>query len=95
MFDHEQEIRVGNVMIVLSQDTAIPTPVTYGEYLRFCGDPMGTVELPVAGREPEVFRWKQIKKLFGKWVKNEQEDQDLEELYRSRRVPSSGPEEEV
>lgn len=96
MFDNKSNPQVNHVLIVPSLDSkATPTPITYQDFVRFTGDPYGTVEVPVAVIGIDAAsRWEEIKKLFGRWAESGREDEDLEDLYRSRLVPSSGPEEE-
>jgi hypothetical protein len=54
-----------------------------------------TVSLPVAESRPiSVTDEDGWKKLFGAWQHAGNEDQQLEEIYRSRLVPSTAPDDE-
>jgi len=97
MSTNRVNILAGNVMIVSSQDSysAAACNILAQDYLRFTGDINKTVQLrPLSSQAVVDGSWARIKKLFGAWVESGEEDKQLEELYRSRLVPSSMPDEE-
>jgi hypothetical protein len=97
MSKDKNDIFAGNVAIVQSQDSnsAATSAIAAQAFFRFTGDIRETVQVRPLSTEPcsEEARLR-MKKLFGAWVESGEEDQRLEELYRSRLIPSSIPDEE-
>ena len=59
------------------------------------GDMTGTISLPIASTRPVSLSPEEILKgLFGVWPETGTEEEDLQEIYRSRLVPSVKPDEE-
>lgn len=78
----------GNVAIVESQsDTCLEPPTIDMQELPKL---YGTVSLPIAQSEVVVEdQFTTIKLLFGSWIESGDEDKQLEELYKSRLLPSA------
>jgi hypothetical protein len=76
-----------NIAIVQSQGCTclLPSTISVQELPSF----YGTVSLPIAQSEAIVEdQFTNIKLLFGSWIESGDEDKQLEELYKSRLVPS-------
>lgn len=86
----------GNVAIVESQDSTslIPIAINTQDFLYHVGDVNQTVQL-LPSEFYEELAWAQIKRLCGAWVESGDEDRQLEELYASRLLPSSLPDDEA
>jgi hypothetical protein len=97
MLDETPVIFAENVAIVQSQDSnslVLPT-ITVKDFLNFTGDARKTVQLQGLPSEAvDESPWPHIRSLFGAWVETGDEDMQLEELYKSRLVPSSMPDED-
>jgi hypothetical protein len=91
----EADIYAGNVAIVQSHDVnslVHPAVFTQG-YFDSVGDTNGTIEVKglyseAAQESPALC----LRMLFGSWVESGCEDKQLDELYKSRLIPSSMPE---
>jgi len=97
MLDKKNIIFAGNVAIVESQDASslVPFTITARDFFNFTGDTSKTVQLARFSSEAvEESPWIHIKSLFGAWVESGGEDKQLEELYQSRLIPSSMPDED-
>ncbi len=97
MLNDRQDIFAGNVAIVQSQDcnSAAASGIAAQAFFEFTGDIRKTVQVRPLSTEPSSEgALVRIRKLFGAWVESGEEDQQLEELYRSRLLPSSMPDEE-
>jgi len=78
----------GNIAIVQSQETKclIHSSISTEEL----PESYKTVFLSVAKSEPVVAdQFQDIKLLFGSWVESGEEDAQIEELYKSRLLPSA------
>ena len=76
------------VMVPYHDTTALPAP----GMISAISDPTETVQVEGFSSEAmEETPWLHIKSLFGAWVENGDEAEDLDELYRSRLTPSSMP----
>ena len=76
-----------NVAIVQSQESSclIPSTISVQELSTL----YGTVSLPIAQSEAIVEdQFTSIKLVFGSWIESGDEETQLEELYRSRLIPS-------
>ncbi len=87
---NENTLRAGNVVIILSSDANSARQPSIAP-MTTCTK---TEALPVATSVSfEKTLSPDIKHLFGSWVESGDEDAQLEELYRSRLIPSSMPDE--
>ena len=97
MLNERNEIFAGDVAIVQSQDSnslALPTIIAQ-HFFRETGDINKSVQLAVFPSEAaDETPWVYIKGLFGVWVESGNEDKQIEDLYQSRIIPSSMPNEE-
>lgn len=94
MLDEKNVIYAENVAIVKSQDSnsLLPPTVAARDFFSFTGDINKTIQLMVFPSEAvKESPWLYIRNLFGAWVESGEEDRQLEELYRSRLIPSSMP----
>ena len=97
MLDEKTVIYAENVAIVQSQDSnsLVPPTIAAHDFFSFTGDTSKTVQLKVFPSEAiEERPWLYVKSLFGAWVESGDEDKQLENLYQSRLVPSSMPDED-
>ena len=97
MLDEKTVIFAENVAIVQSQDSnsMLPPTIAAHDFFSFTGDTSKTVQLKVFPSEAiEESPWLYVKSLFGAWVESGDEDKQLENLYQSRLVPSSMPDED-
>ena len=79
----------GNAVLVECEDTTDwSTTETWMKKLREINDPTEKVQLEEASEETS---WLRLRNLFGTWAESGGEDEDLDELYRSRLTPSSMP----
>jgi len=95
MLDDKTTIFADNVAIIQSQDSnsLAHFVITAQDFAAFTGDRTKTVI--VDPREaPESSRWASIRKLFGTWVEHGDEDKELEDLYLSRQIHSSQPDQD-
>jgi hypothetical protein len=95
MFENKKVIYADNVAIVQSQDCNSPLfhTISTKDFFKFTGDITGTIEI----RPKEAYgknNKDQLQRLFGAWVENGDEEIKLEDLYKSRILPSFIPEEE-
>jgi hypothetical protein len=97
MSKDRNDVYAGNVAIVQSQDSnsAATTAIAAQAYFGFTGDIRETVQVRPLSTEPfsEGARVR-LKELFGAWVESGEEDQQLEEMYKCRLIPSSMADEE-
>jgi hypothetical protein len=78
----------GNVAIVESQSSTCLKPSTID--IQELPELYGTVSLPIAqSKAVAEYQNTTIKLLFGSWVESGYEDEQLEELYKSRLFPST------
>jgi len=97
MLDENNVTFADNIAIVHSQDSnsLVPLTIVAQDFFRFTGDINKTVQIKGFSSEAvEESPWIHIKSLFGAWVETGDEDMQLEELYKSRLVPSSMPDED-
>ena len=97
MFSEKAIIFAENVAIIQSQDSTSLVPLTIAakDFFSFTGDINKTVQLEGLHSEAvEASPWLYVKNLFGAWVESGEEDKQLEELYQSRLIPSSMPDED-
>ena len=92
MFDEKGAIRVENVELIHSQDydSMARRRHTREEFFHFTGDIYETIR--VAGSlDPSVEEgWdSKVRRLFGSWKESGEEDKQLQELRRCRRIPST------
>lgn len=89
MAKDEALFRTENVVMVEYHDS---TDLATAGHMWEISDPTETVQLEgfasAAVEETPLLR---LKGLFGAWVESGGEDEDLDELYRSRLTPSSAP----
>ncbi len=96
MNDNKKVIFADNVAIIQSQEgnsQLFPT-ISTKDFFKFTGDITGTIEI----RPREMIENKnrnQLQYLFGAWIESGNEEKELEELYRSRLIPSSIPDQEA
>ena len=90
MSDNQDIIFAGNVAIIQGEDYSNEIlEISNGDLSNF-----GTFELPVVSSHAIVSdKHLDAKLLYGSWVESGDEDRQLEELYKSRLIPSSTPEE--
>jgi hypothetical protein len=93
MLNKKTDIFVENVAIVHSQDSnAFAPPITVQDFFNFTGDINATVQvIGLRSESVDESPWIYIKSLFGAWIENGEEDKHLENLYKSRLIPSSLP----
>lgn len=92
MLINEPVIIAGNVAIVQSQDSKCLE--ISGINVRELPNLNVTITLAVIpSRSIVEGQYSTIKMLFGSWVESGDEDNHLEELYKSRLIPSSSPNE--
>lgn len=97
MVDENTIIYAENVVIVQSQDSnSLKSPaISTRDFLQFTGDIFKTIQLEVFPSEAvKESPWLHIRSLFGAWIESGDEDKQLEELYRSRLIPSAMPDED-
>jgi len=76
-----------NVAIVQSEDTGCAAPKTIS--VKELSEYYGTVSLPVAPSVSVIGeQYSNIKLVFGSWAVSGEEDEQLDELYKSRLTPS-------
>ena len=94
--DNKKVIFVDNVAIIQSQEgnsQLFPT-ISTKDFFKFTGDITGTIEI----RPREMTEKKnraQHHHLFGAYIQCGNEEKELEELYKSRMIPSSIPDQEA
>lgn len=92
MPDKETVIIANNIAIVQSQNSNSLATIPADVFFNFTGGIRETVQVEgfpseAVGESP----WPFIKSLFGAWAESGKEQEQLEELYRSRLIPSSMP----
>jgi hypothetical protein len=95
--DENPVIFAENVAIVQSQDSTslVPLTISITDFLNFAGDTRKTIQ--VHGLSSEAVNeslWLHIRNLYGAWIESGDEDKQIEELYQSRLIPSSMPDED-
>jgi len=96
MSDNKSKHLARNVVVVQtnSHNSLLPSTISNADLLRFTGDMTKSISLAIAPSRPVAAGiYADIKLLFGSWVESGDEDKHLEELYQSRLIPSSLPDE--
>jgi hypothetical protein len=93
MIDNKKVIFADNVAIIQSQDgnSQLFHTISTVDFYKFTGDITGTIEIrPIEMVEKKNIG--QLHHLFGAWAESGAEEKELEELFNSRLLPSSIPE---
>lgn len=92
---NDKHFRYQNVILNRSETDFCQNryPVTQEELIAFTGAPVDSVSLQLIYSRPLSFNEsKGWRALFGSWPEDGDENDALEEIYRSRSVPSGFPE---
>ena len=96
MLDEKDPLKVNNTIVVptTSRSSVISSTIDGSELFSFARDQTKTIKLGIApSRSISTEQNFEAKMLYGSWVESGDEDKQIEELYKSRLIPSTSPEE--